>query len=251
MTTSRRRVSRLTALAVVLGALLWGPEASGRAGIPPGGGNVGERPVQTAGRSEAKPAKQWYRLPLLSLTMRSAFVGTDFGQFQAELFVRTPAELVRQGKDDHGWVQPFKVRALAMGMAVAEVTLQVRQVRRSDGYPEAWVLHGPSMTPNGHQLKGRAVVQVLAMTLDRQPVALSDHCETEFPAWLSAIGVDGYVPAMGGLLKGTIDIPAFKGCGDPGLDRLLTSFVSGAGNALEVRQAPATDEIPPPPFELP
>jgi hypothetical protein len=247
-----RRLTRGLALALALApVVLIGPGAAGRDGIPPGGGNLSDRPVLAAGRSEARATRQQFRLPMLQLTMRSAFVGPDFSQFQAEFYVRTPQELVRGGKDDHGWVQPFTVRSVAMGMAVADVTLQVSQVRRGDGYPEAWVMSGPSMTANGQRFQGRAWVQVTGMRLDGQPVRISGACRTEFPAWLDAVGVDGYLPAQGGLLRGSIDLPAFRGCGDVGLDRLLTSFVSGAGNSLEVRQAPVTDEKPPPPFDLP
>ncbi|GAA2311754.1 hypothetical protein OKJ48_05795 [Streptomyces kunmingensis] len=44
----------------------------------------------------------------------------------------------------------------------------------------------------------------------------------------------------GGILKGTVDIPSFSGCGSKGedLDRLLTASLSGPGNRIIMNQAP-------------
>lgn len=51
----------------------------------------------------------------------------------------------------------------------------------------------------------------------------------------------------GGILKGTVDIPAFTGCGANGenLDRLFTAGISGPGNDIIMNQAPTC--IPGPP----
>ncbi|MCT2592395.1 hypothetical protein LHJ74_21225 [Streptomyces sp. N2-109] len=70
------------------------------------------------------------------------------------------------------------------------------------------------------------------------PLEVGDNCRSAHPMDTELTGA--YPFMEGGLLKGEIDIPPFRGCGGEreDLDPLFTAAVSGPGNVLEIQQGP-------------
>ena len=115
------------------------------------------------------------------------------------------------------------------------------------------------------KITGEVSVRLSDLVVDGVPVDIGPDCRTVQPASLDGLRGRGgywtkgpgalpaderpnpanwrttsyYLPAAGGLLSGTIDIPAFTGCGVGGddLSPLLTTMASGPGNHLSVRQS--------------
>ncbi|GAB4002363.1 hypothetical protein [Nocardioides ultimimeridianus] len=207
---------------------------------PPSDALAAQGNVANTGRGEVVANKQWFRVPVTPTFVR-AWIKDD--QVHAEVFART-------GKSGYGEFSPFSVRSVAFGIAPAVVTIRMSQLRRADGTVEPWVLVGP-VSGSGQTLRGRVVLGVTRMSVDGHDVAtLRAGCHTAFPAWVQLTGQDGYSPINGGSLSGTIDVPPFVGCGR-GNDQLLTSFVSGAGSPLEIRQGSILSGNTPDPFPLP
>lgn len=71
-------------------------------------------------------------------------------------------------------------------------------------------------------------------TVKPMRVTLHGSSPTTVP---SKMGPDDYTLATGGALFGTAEIPSFSGCGvNEDLDALMTSTISGPGNAIEMTQ---------------
>ncbi|WP_436493616.1 fibronectin type III domain-containing protein [Actinokineospora sp. HUAS TT18] len=73
------------------------------------------------------------------------------------------------------------------------------------------------------------------VTLFGLPISQSPTCATTVPAEVALSGT-GFDPAVGGTLTGTFAMPALSGCGSA--TPLLSAFVAGPGNTVEVRLAP-------------
>ncbi|PZT77764.1 MULTISPECIES: DUF6801 domain-containing protein [unclassified Streptomyces] len=73
------------------------------------------------------------------------------------------------------------------------------------------------------------------------PLDVGNDCRTSKPFKVVLNGGDDYTNvALGGVLEGEVDIPAFTGCGTGGedLDPLFTASISGPGNRVFMNQAP-------------
>ena len=175
-----------------------------------------------------------------------------------------------------GHFPPVTVRTVAFGSIPAEVTMHVSQVRDKDDLPVPLVASAFALSwvgvPNpegrsGNQMldagvEGTLSVRLSDLVVDGVTVDLGSECKTAEPATLDGLrGKGGYWTAgvgatpqdelrawrttpyygsiLGGLLSGTIDIPAFTGCGVGGddLSPLLTAMASGPGNRLSIRQS--------------
>ena len=207
--------------------------------------------LSTTGRSNALPAKQWMRVPPTAAYVRIG--GRRDGQTgaRAEVYVMSP----KGAKHDYGMLPRTRVRTVALGLAPALVTLEMTQLRKK--YIEPWVLVGGDVFQRGaeNELKGRLNVWVVDLEIDGNKVRLGGNCRTAFPASIVLEGDSQYSSGYGGQLAGTLDIPRFTGCGT-GNDRLLTSFVSGPDNPIEITQTAICldDSCPPapkPPPEYP
>ena len=179
--------------------------------------------------------------------------------------------------DKFGDFPPTTVRTVAFGSIPAEVTIHISQLRDEDNLPVPLVATTFSSyygATGGERLDagrnfdtkvtGEVSVRLSDLVVDGVPVDLGTECETVEPATLAGLRGEGfwdkgvgsppadeipsqatwrttpyYTAANGGLLSGTIDIPAFVGCGVGGddLSPLLTTMASGPGNHLTVRQS--------------
>lgn len=238
MSGLRRATSRwaravgLLALCVTAGV----SSAAGDDGLPPAqDGQLGGS-VASTGRSEIAVGQQAFRLPRLALWAQvgNADDGADPPNVHAEVYLMSPAG----SRHRYGESPAFGVRTLAFGLIPAEATVQIVQLR--DGpYPEPWVVSGgPVLSEGDHVMEGRAEIRIVGLELDGETVKdLTGVC-TAGPLALQLEAGPGYLPYGGGELSGTIDVPAFRGCGNLRLDRLITSMVSGDDNRIAVRQGP-------------
>ena len=88
-----------------------------------------------------------------------------------------------------------------------------------------------------------AMIRVYDVRVNGTPMDVGPNCRTAKPVYLPLTGRSDSDPpydvAQGGRLTGSVDIPAFKGCGvGESLDRLLTASISGKGNYIQLTQGP-------------
>jgi hypothetical protein len=97
----------------------------------------------------------------------------------------------------------------------------------------------PNHPANAAVLLGRVTLRLSNVEIGRVPVDAGPHCQSAAPFNLVLTGrPPAYnVPAIHGVLTGTVTIPPFKGCAS-GLDPVFTALVSGPGNFDKVTQAP-------------
>lgn len=257
--------------------LVAAPSAVSDDGLPPQEPGRTRGLTYSTGLGSATPAKQYYRVPLTTLSADITYSGADA---IASVFAASPAG----APHPYGYFPPITVRTLAFGIVPSEVTLTLAQLRQeipaadapaevpgtgadgssctsrttasappsaadcgspgetgsaTENIPVPWMLKGPAIMEGEHLLEGDAVLRIARLTLDGQNVAVGPRCETSTPVHVVLHGQPGYIPVEGGSLAGTVAIPAFTGCGTNGedLDGLITSMVSGSGNTLEVQQS--------------
>lgn len=159
-----------------------------------------------------------------------------------------------------------RVRTVAFGSVPVEATIHISQLRDDEGLLVPLDVNGqivrwrPGAGPRADTvttriytvasdttMAGLVEVRVSDVAVDGVPVDVGANCRPVAPARLEAVG-EGYVdsdydhddnfpyspappgkfnPALGGLLSGSIDIPAFSGCGTDDLGPLLTAMISG------------------------
>ena len=157
-----------------------------------------------------------------------------------------------------------RVRTVAFGAVPAEATIHVSQLRDDGGLLVPLDVSGQKITwfpdagPRADEfparyevvsdaiMTGQVDVRISDVRVDGVSLDVGESCRSVAPAQLSATG-EGYVaqdyvvtdvnptppgkfnPALGGLLTGSISIPAFTGCsaGSDDLGPLLTAMVSG------------------------
>lgn len=176
---------------------------------------------------------------------------------------------------EHDWgiFPQFTVRSVAFGAVPAEATIELRQVRRDSGVPEPMQLttrefqaspasaSDPCSAPgealyDQQRMTGQVEIRVVGLTVDGVEVAVGENCRTANSAQIELSAPDfnfrrdgdfdasmPFPPTtqffnalFGGLLRGTISIPPFSGCGSTEVfDPLLTALISGEDNPVETR----------------
>jgi hypothetical protein len=84
-------------------------------------------------------------------------------------------------------------------------------------------------------IRGQANVRIDNVFVDQVPLHVGTNCHTVAPLKLNLVGrPKTYNLFSGGVLRGTVRIPNFTGCGTGGdnLDPLLNGTISGPGNEL-------------------
>ncbi|WP_019145140.1 hypothetical protein [Aeromicrobium massiliense] len=176
----------------------------------------------------------------------------------------------------YGHAPVFTVRTAALGAVPVVARLSIQQVRDADGLPVPWTLSVPNKTfcpglgPHAGprqteqhippaEFTGDVQIGVESLAVDGVDIQLTGQCRAERPTALKLASRDYYgrdpdlrpgetVPwdpsttrfftgPNGGLLEGTVDIPAFTGCttADDDLSPVLTGLVSQDDNPVSVR----------------
>jgi hypothetical protein len=226
------------------------------------------------GITEAARAKQWVRVPLammaVGFNLKTQGVGTlpDGREFLSRLATTNDAWLVSPAGSarNYGDAPPIKVRTVAFGSIPVTATIAVSQRRDANGVPvpirATTVI--TRFTDNSQYVAPALVndafaVRVTDVAVDGVDLDIGDDCHAVSLAPFTIHSESYTVPGSfqgnvddpayfdptknflgqdGGTLTGTIDIPAFTGCGTASGDdvsRLLTASVSGAGNPMTVR----------------
>lgn len=204
--------------------------------------------------------------------------GNRWSDGTASVYVTNPGT-----KDQFGEFAPVDVKMLAFGSIPVSATVHITQVQ--DGrWPKPFTLtvrftagfpikNPPSSLPcapsncsytDPPHLSGLVNVRVDNVKVDEVPVDVGPNCETATPATMSLTAAAGYYslssppfiqPGLylpfyfGGILHGTVNVPAFTGCrnGADDLSSVITAMVSGPGNELATRQDGPLVNYPPPP----
>lgn len=294
MQRSRWRKAAALSACFLLAAQWSGNAAEGpQPGLPRHTGSGVWAGVAQTAMAETAQAKQWVRVPFqigaaFSATTSVLFPPSDPRSNRTVstnyVYLVAPAG----AEHNYGVAPPFTVRTVAFGAIPVEASVQLVQRRTTDGLPEPLIMSANTDTyrlqPPGRpspRLNTDALIEdVLAVRLtglvvDGVDLKLSGRCQTAEPGKLKLLGrgywqgdpeidnakpwlTGNFVATQGGLLTGTIDIPAFAGCttasGDD-VSPLVTTAVSGPSNPLSLNVSapicatpgPNQTIIPPPP----
>lgn len=312
-----KSLAKLACAAALVAGLLISQQASAaespdHPGLPArtGGGWINGL-VRVSTINESLRAKQWFRIPTLTVTADSLTAAPEFGNdpfdpvqgcnqpFWVEglsvfsnLYVHSP----EGAAEPYGYFPPVTVRTVAFGAIPVEATVQISQLRDAENLPmplrsEAvidyyWTNAGAKGERScGRDYQGRTYnllhdatttgkvnVRVSHLSIDGVRLDIGPHCGTVGPAEISMTGkgwwtqdpdligslppagdTPYYTVGSGGLLNGTIDIPAFTGClvGTEDVSPLLTTAVSGPDNPTMARQFTTFTRPVPAPFPIP
>ena len=312
-----KSLAKLACAAALVAGLLISQQASAaedpyHPGLPAQTGNGWILGVRISTINESLRAKQWFRIPTLTVTTdtllgHAEFPNDPFDPVQGcnqpfftpgtNLFSNIYVHSPEGAAEPYGYFPPVTVRTVAFGAIPVEATVQISQLRDAENLPvplrsEALIKYywnnagakgGQSCGPDyqGRQgsllhdatTTGKVNVRVSDLSIDGVRLEIGSHCGTVGPAEISMTGkgywnrdpdligplppagdTPYYAVASGGLLNGTIDIPAFTGClvGTEDVSPLLTTAVSGPDNPTMARQYVALpQQPPPPPFPIP
>jgi hypothetical protein len=237
-------------------------------GAPPQWAGVGTSTINEVG-----PAKQWFRFPLVVLaadTMTAPRIGDD-GRFTLESDNLLYLVSKKGSPEPFGYFPDVTVDSLAFGAIPAEVTVRISQPRDEQNLPIAWPLEfdidGSTGAVTPGKIAGALDIEILRLKVDGIEVPLGDDCGIQRPAPLTlwtygskGIRDEWEWDTTGGLFDGSVDVPAFEGCGAHGddVDPLLTSMISGPNNDIHVYTGPLaclpywkSKDCPPPEEEVP
>lgn len=236
--------------------------------------------------AETAKAKQWVRVPWQLAAIMSVAKGRtyppDDPRYQGVESTNWVYLVAPKGEEhNYGLAAPFTVRTVAFGTVPVTAKVQLIQSRTADGLPKPLIVKqstdnyrhlppGKDQVNSDAHLEGELTVRITELTVDGIGLNLRGRCQTVAPGDIELIGrgyarypptVDedrpwltgNYVAVPGGLLTGTIDIPAFGGCGTANGDdvsAVLNATVSGNDNQVRLNvSGPAcgTPSVPPPP----
>lgn len=125
----------------------------------------------------------------------------------------------------------------AFGAIPATGTMQLTQIGLADVY--LWSTSRPPFLGTT-TVKVKLSAQILDARVNGVEVPVGPNCRTAVPIDAVFTGTfDTYSITKGGLLKGTVTIPEFRGCGTTeDLDPVFTGLVSGPDNFVKLTQGP-------------
>lgn len=123
----------------------------------------------------------------------------------------------------------------AFGFIPTTGTMQLTQIGKADVY--LWSTTRPPYR-GLTTIKVKLTAQIFDVAVNGVPLDVGDDCRTAEP--IDAVFTatyDDYSITKGGLLKGTVTIPPFSGCGvSEDLDPIFTGLISGPGNYVKLTQ---------------
>lgn len=269
MIRTPRRARRLFLAAVSVAAIV-GSQSTSAAdvpGLPPFKGQ--QTGASTTSINEAAPSKQWFRLPRFRVVADTAFkplLNPDGSPnsviFKNFVYITSP----KGAPERFGYLPEFEVNNLSFGVVPAVVTIQLWQTRDDQNLPIPWRQRQVQKSSDEENpgyftdavLHGQLNLKITKLVLDGVEVPVGQGCSPVGPVDLTLVGKgypsdepkpeDGYDINYGGPLTGTADIPRFGTCGAPGddLGPVLTSMISGKGNATRAIQSAQINDCAPP-----
>lgn len=241
-----------------------------RPGLPRHAGAGAWLSVAQGGASKVTRAEQWARVPMqvstvFNVTEPIPLPPGDPRQ-QHRLATNWIYLMAEEGAaHPYGLSAPFSVHTVAFGTIPVTATLRLAQRRAPSGLPVPLMVYAYddfySPPPPGWRaglrihdtdVTDRLELQVESITIDGHDLEITDDCRTREPARLTLHGngfINGspevnddalwesghFAPGRGGLLSGTVDVPAFVDCRTPNgedVSALLTATASGPDNAV-------------------
>lgn len=281
-----RRALALSATALVLGGYASAGAAEGPyPGLPRPSQNGGWAGAVQTGIAEASKARQWAHVPMQAAAAFSYQISFRIPPDDPRETSNERTNLIYlvapDGSEHNYGVSPvFSVRTVAFGAVPVKVTAQLIQ-RRENGLPVPIVSSNRQnvykVIPPGRPSKveetdtfisDKITLRVNSLVVDGVDLGLTDRCQTVEPGDLTLFGKGAYsgepgfdsrypwrtghyLVATGGLLTGTVDVPAFANCltsrGED-VSRLLTATVSGPGNEVKLHASAPACQRPVPPM---
>lgn len=241
---------------------------------PPEAGASWTKVVQ-GGAAEAAKAKQWTRVPMQVSTAATIVDRVDLpgddprtSRTRSVNYIYLMAET--GAPHNYGLTAPFTAHTVAFGAVPVTATLRMEQRRDAAGLPlpivvtvfddfyrsrpPEWPTWALGRVYEDSRVSDTLEIWIESVTVDGVDLRLRPGCRTGSRAQLRLHGkgflqgdpnVDElepwhtghYVAAQGGLLTGTIDIPAFTDCltnSGEDVSALLTSAISSPGNAVSL-----------------
>ncbi|WP_235738004.1 hypothetical protein [Nocardioides alcanivorans] len=227
------------------------------------------------GAAEAKKAKQWTRVPMQVTTVYNLTQSVPLPPGDPRMDRKKATNYLylmpeANAPHNYGLTAPFTVRTVAFGSIPVTATLRMAQRRdaaglpiplvvtnyddyyRSGTQPPDWPAWAGTRFYEDTEVAEQLDVLVQAVIVDGVDLGLRPGCKTvematlalhgagfisrdptvnELKPWLSG----HYAPAAGGLLSGTVDVPAFASCvteSGEDVSALLTATVSGPDNGV-------------------
>lgn len=229
-----------------------------------GGSYVG---VAQGGVSQAAKARQWAQVPMQAVGAYNVARYFPYDQpdplnraLRAEFTVYTYLVAPAGSEHNYGMSPTFTVRTVAFGAIPTEATLQLIQRRGSDGLPLPIIVTASEFKSTDGttvmedtKIEDVVTLRVTRLVVDGVDLRLGKGCQTAQPGKLSLLGkgfsslddvitskpwlTGNFAPGTGGLLAGTVDVPAFGGCvtaSGEDVSQLLTRTVSGPGNDVRL-----------------
>ena len=239
------------------------------------------------GQTGSVKAKQWTNLPITVLAINTQLQYPEVEPpYSTEYVYYSRAFMVspKGSKDNYGDSPFIPVRTVAFGSIPVQVTLQISQQRDANNLPVPLIALSRDKTrkEEGYvvnevfptRVTAAIDVRVRRLVVDGVDVGLRSTCRApsaQLEVASEAANFDDrngpsyqqfdqgrhHLGFYGGTLRGTVDIPAFAGCGTAvgdDISRLLTSALSGDDNPVTIQLGtldcnefdPATGTLLPP-----
>jgi Family of unknown function (DUF6801) len=128
---------------------------------------------------------------------------------------------------------PVRATFLSFGFVPTTATLQITQA----GTLNVVAVGSGSTSLRFSRVESLASIRVEKVLVNGAPLNVGARCQTVRPFPLVLTGKPPYSLDFGGVLKGTITVPPFTGCGvGENLDPIFSASVSGPGNFVQLTQ---------------
>ena len=137
---------------------------------------------------------------------------------------------------------PANATLLAFGFVPVSATLELSEIGTvnavSVGPALPSLCHPVSSCPTITTVSSRVTLRIFNVKVNGVPLNVGPNCQTVHPFDIILTGkTPFYEIGTGGVLSGTVKVPAFGGCGaGENLDSVFTASVSGPGNSVLLTQ---------------
>jgi hypothetical protein len=131
---------------------------------------------------------------------------------------------------------PVHATFLSFGFMPTTATLQITEPGTLNIVTVGGVKHGVQVLKFS-KVQSLASIRIENVSVNGTPLDVGTNCHTVRPFPLVLTGKPPYQLQTGGVLRGTITVPSFTGCGvGENLDPIFDASVSGSGNFVQLTQ---------------